>query len=266
MTLLPVLALVGISLSTIAIVAALTALSELLGRALRIRDEPLWADGLSVFAVLISLFALITGVVGSMIPGLLVLMLIGALATVSRIRGRERFQANPQEPSAEFQKVLGSSLLYSATLALLGWSSLRFFALGLAVYLVAEKLGKSRLVARCASLAIPAGFVASLNALSSSSGQFWLSFDQLYRSALAAGMANWGINDHIGATGTPVRYHWLGEAVSGVLADFTSTTAIDGVTRLVPALGVLLCITTFLELGRRFPLAQQLSRWQLLQR
>lgn len=252
MTLLPVLALIGISLSTIAIVAALVALSELLGRALRIRGEFLWVDGLSVFAVLISLFALTTGVFGSTVPGMLLLMLIGALATVGWIRGREQSRANPQEPGAEFQKVLGSSLLYSTTLALLGWSSLRFFALGLAVYLVAEKLGRSRLVTRCALLAIPAGFVASLNALSSSSGQFWLSFDQLYRSALAAGLANWGISDHIGATGTPVRYHWLGEAVAGIFSRFTPETAIDSVTRLLPAVGILVCVNSLRRIGSVF--------------
>ena len=258
LTLLPVLFLIGIAGTTIAIVAVLILLSEALGRSLTIGGERIWSDGLTVFSMLISLYALSAGIFGSLVPGTFAIFLISITAALAWVTRQKQQCTQPPSPLPGTSRTAGFALLYCTTLTLLGWRSLLFFALGLAIFVLAQRASHSRLLSRVASLAIPVGFLASYKALQSSSGQLWLSFDQLYRSALAAGLAHWGIDDHIGATGTPVRYHWLGESVGGILARLSSTTAIEGVTRLVPALGTLLSLTALHHLGRQFSLSRSI--------
>lgn len=84
---------------------------------------------------------------------------------------------------------------------------------------------------------------------------FFQSFDQLFRSALAIGLNEWGANDHIAAVGTPLRYHWLAEASVGLIAKSSGSAALQVVLRFAPFLFMCAASAALWSLAKRFGLS-----------
>lgn len=246
----PVLILIGLPIVTILVVGTLLLAANLLRPSLAINGTRMWDSDLDVFAVAISLITIGVAVSGSPVSWIAALLVIGLLVAVRNFRSAVSPATRNATNSIDLP-VLQFVAIYSGTLTLLGWSSLRYFAFSLILVAVIRRYVSSNAITLYAIPTVSVGFVLSYFELRTSEGQFWLSYDQLFRSSLATGLANWGINDQIGAIGTTVRYHWLGEGVSGVLADAGSTSAINGVTRIVPALGILICLTALVGLGEK---------------
>lgn len=84
---------------------------------------------------------------------------------------------------------------------------------------------------------------------------FFRSFDQLFRSALAIGLNEWGANDNIAAVGTSIRYHWLAEASVGLLANLSGSAALQVVLRFAPFLFMCAASAALWSLAKRFGLS-----------
>jgi len=72
---------------------------------------------------------------------------------------------------------------------------------------------------------------------------FWISYDQQFRASLATGLMRWGYRDWNSAAGTTVHYHWLAEALSGLLSRATGQDEWLIVTRVAPLILFLSAIT-----------------------
>jgi hypothetical protein len=95
-----------------------------------------------------------------------------------------------------------------------------------------------------------ARYLAGLNFL-----YFFRSFDQLFRSAIATGLYEWGANDHIAAVGTPLRYHWVAEASVGLVAKLSGTASLQVLTRFAPFVFTGAAISALWSLAKRFGLS-----------
>lgn len=259
LALIPVLILIGAGVRTVFSLTALLIISELLIRSAGLGDSFLWNDPIFMLVISLSILGFVTGVTESFAVGLISISIcaIGSIA-VSRFRAKKLRYLGIRLPNTP-ESALPIALLFAASLAVLGWSSLWFYVIGLVIAVLMRLKISSNNLRRYPYLFIPVGFAISFNQLKHSGGQFWLSFDQLYRSSLAAGLARWGVNDHIGATGSSVNYHWLGESVAGVLGRLMSTSAIEATTRTAPAVGVLLCLRALVKLGRQFGFRESVS-------
>jgi hypothetical protein len=89
------------------------------------------------------------------------------------------------------------------------------------------------------------------------SSRFWVSYDQVFRSAMATGLTRWGWADSNFGTGHAFTYHWLPEAVGGVLTRFSGVGETDVITRILPALGMLFATAITTEILRIF----ELNKW-----
>jgi len=90
-----------------------------------------------------------------------------------------------------------------------------------------------------------------------SEGLIFRSADQYWRSSLGSAVIRFGVTDHPGAVGYPVRYHWLGEAQMGFLGLLSNTPIVDIVVRF-SALGA-----TFAAVLGVFVLARQIGLGRL---
>ena len=169
-----------------------------------------------------------------------------------------RFNQRPSKVPATTQSVScgdqSDTFLFSASIAIvmavLGWTSVVPYALGLALGSQSRKI-KNRVVAFWATLlVVTSGMVCSFVVQIIRPAEKYLSFDQLFRSVIGESVFEWGINENIGAIGYNVRYHWLGEAVSALLARICATTSIQSVTILVPIIAVIFCFSIFDLIGR----------------
>lgn len=77
---------------------------------------------------------------------------------------------------------------------------------------------------------------------------FWMTFDQQFRASLATGLTRWGYTDWNSAAGITLHYHWLGEAVSGLISRTTSQDEWLIVTRAAPLLFFLSAMTAIWRL------------------
>ena len=83
---------------------------------------------------------------------------------------------------------------------------------------------------------------------------FFRSYDQLFRSAIATGLNEWGANDHIAAVGTPLRYHWVAEASVGLIAKLSGSATLPVLSRFAPFLFTCAAGAALWSLAKRFRL------------
>jgi hypothetical protein len=86
------------------------------------------------------------------------------------------------------------------------------------------------------------------------SSRFWISYDQIFRSAMATGLTRFGWKDSNFGSGYSFRYHWLSEAVGGVLSRVSGIGEHDVIGRLLPAIGILFAFTVVLPILAAFQL------------
>lgn len=79
---------------------------------------------------------------------------------------------------------------------------------------------------------------------------FFISYDQQFRASLATGLTRWGYTDLNSATGTRISYHWLAEAISGVLSRIGSVDEFIVVTQVFPVLGFLAAVASMWRLTK----------------
>lgn len=84
---------------------------------------------------------------------------------------------------------------------------------------------------------------------------FFQSYDQLFRSAIATGLNEWGANDHIAAVGTPLRYHWVAEASVGLIAKLSGSATLPVLSRFAPFLFTCAASAALWSFARRFRLS-----------
>lgn len=84
---------------------------------------------------------------------------------------------------------------------------------------------------------------------------FFRSFDQLFRSAIATGLNEWGANDNIAAVGTPLRYHWLAEASVGLIAKVSGYSTLQVLSRFAPFLFTYAACAALWSLAKKFGLS-----------
>ncbi len=81
------------------------------------------------------------------------------------------------------------------------------------------------------------------------------SFDQLFRSALATGLHEWGANENIAAVGTPLRYHWVAEASVGLIAKMSGSATLQVLSRFAPFLFACAASAALWSFAKRFRLS-----------
>lgn len=79
---------------------------------------------------------------------------------------------------------------------------------------------------------------------------FFVSYDQQFRASLATGLTRWGYTDLNSATGTSISYHWLSEAIAGVLSRAGGVDEFIVVTRILPVIGFLGAVASMWRLVR----------------
>jgi len=248
----PILILTGTDIGAASLICSSLAVADYAASRLARCNSERWALGISIMAILLSIAGFVTGLTGSLALALIVICVLSAVALLTHRLWRSTITKPSVSQEALQIKTLHFMLAYSVTLSLMGWLSLYWFSAGLLLAEVLRRIVIARIAKLLSIASVVVGFMMSFRQLQYNGGQFWLSFDQLFRAALAAGLSNWGMYDHIGATGTTLRYHWLGESVAGVVSQLPSVSAIESVTRITPALGALVCLTILIRLGALF--------------
>jgi hypothetical protein len=79
---------------------------------------------------------------------------------------------------------------------------------------------------------------------------YWLSYDQYFRASLATGLTRWGYTDLNSAAGLSIHYHWMSEAISGVMSRIGAAEEYLVVSRLSPVLFFTACVAAMWRLVR----------------
>jgi hypothetical protein len=153
-------------------------------------------------------------------------------------------------------------LVVNVALILRGWTHLIYIAVPVIIVLVAKSRLSSRRRAKSSQflsqgifgLLILIGALASHISVQPMSSRFWVSYDQVFRAAMATGLTRWGWADSNFGTGYAFTYHWLPEAVGGVLARLSGAGEADVITRILPAIGLLFVAAIVVEILRFFSL------------
>ncbi len=156
-------------------------------------------------------------------------------------------------------------LVVSIALILRGWSHLIFITvpifLSLLMKLKVSALGignKGQIVFRVFFwIAIFIGSWASHISVQPMSSRFWVSYDQIFRAAMATGLTRWGWTDSNFGTGHAFTYHWLTEAIAGMLARIAGLGEARVVSSILPALGMLFAAAAVCQLLRCLNLRRQ---------
>ena len=156
-------------------------------------------------------------------------------------------------------------LITIVALILRGWTHLIYIAVPLFVYLILKSRVSTRWIGNrgrsafwyLVGLVILAGAWISHVSVQPMSSRFWVSYDQVFRSAMATGLTRWGWADSNFGTGHAFTYHWLPEAVGGVLTRFSGVGETDVITRILPALGMLFATAITTVILRIF----ELNKW-----
>jgi len=99
-------------------------------------------------------------------------------------------------------------------------------------------------------VAVGSAFSHRLATRVDSEGLIFRSADQYWRAALSNASFRFGLGDHPGAIGHPIRYHWLSESMMGGLAALTNSDAIHVVVRVSGPLAVSLAALAVYQLAR----------------
>jgi hypothetical protein len=163
-----------------------------------------------------------------------------------------------------FKAISIPELLLVANVALIlrGWTHLIYLVFPLSIYLVTKSRFLSRWLGVSGGFAfrgffgliILVGAWASHASVQPMSSRFWVSYDQVFRSAMATGLTRWGWADSNFGTGFAFSYHWMPEAVGGVLARLSGVGEADVITRILPAIGMLFAATIVIEILQYFSL------------
>jgi hypothetical protein len=156
-------------------------------------------------------------------------------------------------------------LVVSIALILRGWSHLIFLTVPIFLSLLMKsKVPEIRIGKRGLNvlrgffwIAIFIGSWASHISVQPMSSRFWVSYDQVFRAAMAAGLTRWGWTDSNFGTGHAVTYHWLTEAVAGLFARIAGLGEARVVTSILPAFGILFGAAAVIQLLRCFNLRIQ---------
>ncbi len=249
------LVLLGISVIGAVFLALAILLVSLLFRYCVRPNSGILQDGPVAFALVLSVTAAIAGVAGLHIAALSLLIFFLSLCLTRGLRQRRTQPTVPLTSDAIAQNhdlVRRSYFLLPLVLTALGWQSLVFFSIGVLICEILLRIQRGLIWKIFACTALVTGFGFSLIRLDGGRGQFWVSVDQLYRSTIASGVSTWTYSDFSGATGGVLRYHWLGEAVAGMIARMPRILAVESVTVVAPTLGVLVSLGCLMRLGTQF--------------
>jgi hypothetical protein len=156
-------------------------------------------------------------------------------------------------------------LVVGIALILRGWSHLIFITVPILLSLLmkskvsAKEIGKRRQIVFRAFfwIAIFIGSWASHLSVQPMSSRFWVSYDQVFRAAMATGLTRWGWTDSNFGTGHAFTYHWLTEGIAGMLARIAGLEEARVVTSILPAFGILFAAAAVCQLLRRLNLRPQ---------
>jgi hypothetical protein len=234
---------VGLPITTSLLLVALLGVMAHLGQlvAVRINGETSnqliegIAIGMTVGLGFISLLIAIAGGLQS-IEGVLLLVALALIVLVLAIRDRKRI-ALPVETDTVLPWLMAISIL---SLAIKMWVFTLPFVCALFVLLgvratrhrIQSHRSRNMLSSAAWGLVIGASLWSNhLARLDSSEGMIFRSADQYFRTSLATTVIKFGLSDHPGAIGYPLRYHWLSEAQMGFLSYFSPGPTLEVVLR-----------------------------------
>jgi hypothetical protein len=257
----PILFIIGIGYQPLLIIALVILGLATANRGITTRQKPFLADHVSIvlFLSLISLTWVLVleshTLVRNIVVGVIIMTIFCLLGRGISLLARESHDAT--RPSTSSSDILHWSLLSSIAVTALGWSSLFYYSLALVLVLVTQQRIRGGTKHALSLSLVGLGSIASWSVRQQNEGQFWLSYDQLFRSSLAEGLPKWGRNDFVAATGTSFSYHWLGEATSGAIARIAGFSAVDGVTKVLPTLAIVFSLSALVQLGSRLGFSRQ---------
>jgi hypothetical protein len=154
--------------------------------------------------------------------------------------------------------LISQSLIYWV-LFLWGWKSMLFIAISFTatIFLLFSFRRNSSihklLVPTVGSIMVVVGSAASRSFVQPYSSDYFLSYDQIYRGSIATGLTRWGLQNSNYGFGRSLRYHWLGESITGLIARLSGATEIDSIARISPYFGISLfviaCVALLIALG-----------------
>jgi hypothetical protein len=173
-------------------------------------------------------------------------------------------ETSKQLPDAENEHYV-LVLLVASALILIIRSWIHFFpmfiALGICLALV--RMPQSRrfpVLANAIAIVISfSGSIWSRLLLSSAEIRVWMTYDQQFRASLATSLTRWGWTNWNAAPGQKIRYHWLSEAMAGVISRITMMDEFDAVIRVMPILGITAIVTVAVHLLRRLGVTKLIS-------
>jgi hypothetical protein len=257
----PILFIIGIGYRPLLIVALIILGLATAGRSITSHQRPIFDDHVSV-VLFLSLISLIWVLVlefhtlaRNIVAGVIITAVFCLLGRgIHLLKHQTRDSTGPNTSTSD---ILHWSLLTSIAITALGWSSLFYYSLALVLVVVTQRLVKGGFNNALSVSLVALGLIVSWSVRRNNEGQFWLSFDQLFRSSVAEGLPQWGRHDFVAATGTSFSYHWLGEATSGVIARFAGFSAVDGVTKVLPTLAIVFSLSALVQLGNRLSFSRQ---------
>lgn len=251
----PVLLIAGIGIQQTFSIVLLVLMFGYLSRFVSPGGKRLFESDFIGFAVAISLLGFFKAIIPAIRLDWVVLSL--GIATAILLVLQITLPETNLSYLARHQKAPGKSSVWanafaiSGVLYVNGWVSLGLYSAALGIILVLRCKQVQRFGPMVSLTLFGLGLGASYRQNQFHLGQYWLSYDQLFRSALADGLSTWGTHDNMAATGTTIRYHWLGEASAGVLGRLTSITPTDSVTKVFPILGISLCLVALQQIGTK---------------
>lgn len=249
----PLLVLLEMKVDTVIAVVLLLLWASLVFRQVRVGGRQILAEDFLGIAVGLSLLAIASALFVSLVPIPILAAIILAIASIIGLIDRRvsgpQLHASGRQHSPLHIDYLETSFWLSTSLVLVGWHSLGPYSAGLAAcHFTSSHVGVvGRKVFRM--IAVPLGFVLSFSLAPRFSLQYWEGYDQLLRSTIANSLSRWGYTDYGAAVGTTIHYHWLGEAISGVLSRYSSATAVDSVTRISPVVALLIAYLSLRRLA-----------------
>ncbi len=184
------------------------------------------------------------------------------------IRTSTNLLADENSPFAQQSREFSIyELLLAVSIALIfrGWSHLIFVTIPLIIILLIKSKVSVILIKRRGLIMfqglfwfiISIGSWASHTSVQPMSSRFWVSYDQVFRAAMSTGLTRWGWTDSNFGTGHAVTYHWLTEAIAGMLARISGLGEARVVTSILPAFGMLFAAAAVIQLLRCFSLRPQ---------
>jgi hypothetical protein len=260
----PVLLVLKIEPITAVIICGMVYLSGLLLNLIQCSANPLFRSPMPGFFIVISvstmlwILALTYSFQSFVVIGLVVTLLFALLlGFFSVYRMREETEAVCINDWDLFSK----NFLIVGSLCFSGWTSLAPYLISIAIAQILIKRynkipGSNAVLMVCGS-----GLIWSYGLENWFHGQYWSSFDQLWRSGIGNSLVSWGFDEHVGAVGFRLNYHWLAEGVAGLLAKLTPSSVVVTATKVVPFLGVVVVVDLFEALAKRLKIEGRHARF-----